>query len=54
MNQRHLLNEMDEEILSSCKAQLKIHIEILLERNVRSANIQIELDSYIKSLLKQD
>lgn len=51
---RHELNDLDTQIMESCKVQLQIHISHLLERNVRGANIEIELIHYIKNLLKQD
>ena len=45
---------MDEkDTLESCKQQLKIHIESLLEMGVRKANIEIDLHFYIKELLKE-
>jgi hypothetical protein len=40
-----------EDILQSCKDQLKFHIEQLLEMNVRVADIEIELLHYMKKLL---
>jgi hypothetical protein len=52
MEGRHILEEKDLDILESCKAQLDIHINLLLERDVRPANIEIELMWHIKKLLK--
>lgn len=43
-----------EEIMQSCKDQLRIHIESLLEHGVRTANIEIELLHYIKKLIYAD
>ena len=43
----------EKETLESCKQQLKIHIESLLEKGVRKANIEIDLHFYIKDLLKE-
>lgn len=45
---------MSEEVLESCKEQLKIHIDKLVEQGVRKANIEIELTHYLKSLLYSD
>lgn len=53
-NGRSILDERDKEIIDSCKTQLDIHINYLLERGVRPANIQIELEWHIKNLLKGD
>lgn len=53
-NGRQKLNEEDLKILNSCKTQLDIHINYLLERGVRRANIQIELEWHIRNLLKGD
>jgi hypothetical protein len=44
----------NEDIMETCKTQMKIHIELLLERGMRSQNIEIELLHYIKKLLKKD
>lgn len=49
---KHQLDERDLEILESCKTQLTIHAQYLLERGVRPANIEIELVWHIKKLLK--
>jgi hypothetical protein len=51
---RHELNDLDKEIMESCKVQLQIHVSHLLQRGVRSANIEIDLIHYIKGLLKED
>lgn len=51
---KHILDEKDKEIIDSCKSQIEIHINYLLERGVRPANIQIELEWHIKKLLKGD
>jgi hypothetical protein len=45
---------MHEEILESCKEQLRIHIDKLVEQGARKANIEIELIHYLKSLLYSD
>jgi hypothetical protein len=51
-NGKTKLEDKDLEILESCKIQLDIHINHLLERDVRPANIEIELVWHIKKLLK--
>jgi hypothetical protein len=43
-----------EEILQSCKDQLKIHVDMLLEQGERKANIEIELMHYMKKLIYKD
>jgi hypothetical protein len=40
-----------EQIMESCKNQLKIHTEILLEDGMRKTEIEIELLHYLKKLL---
>ncbi|MCY8549476.1 hypothetical protein MOD25_06100 [Bacillus haynesii] len=54
MENRYLLNEEDLEILNSLKTQLDIHVPQLVDRGVRKANIEIELLSHIKKLLKEE
>lgn len=44
----------NEEVLNSCKTQLKLHIDTLLEQGMRKANLEIELIHYIKKLLYAD
>lgn len=43
-----------EEIMASCKESLKDHVEKLQEKNVRAANIEIELVSYIKKIIYEE
>jgi hypothetical protein len=43
-----------DDVMNSLKAQLKTHIEILLEQGVRKQNIEIELLHYIKKLIYAD
>lgn len=43
-----------EDVVWSCKEQLRIHIETLLEQNVRKADIEIEILHYMKKLLYGD
>lgn len=43
-----------DEIMDSCKTQLKIHIDTLIEQGERKANIEIELIHYIKNLIYAD
>lgn len=43
-----------DEIMESCKTQLKIHIDTLLEQSERKANLEIELIHYIKKLIYAD
>ncbi|GIN67123.1 MULTISPECIES: hypothetical protein [Bacillus] len=54
MENRYILNERDLEILDSLKTQLDIHVPQLVDRGVRKANIEIELLSHIKKLLKEE
>ena len=49
--ERYILDSFEQEILDSCKMQMKIHVTALIDRGIRSANIQIELESYLRSLL---
>lgn len=51
---RHVLTDLEQQIMESCKVQLQIHVSHLLQKGVRGANIEIELIHYIKSLLKED
>lgn len=51
---RHKLTSSDKEILESCKLQMKLHIEKLVEQGVRKANLEIELIHYIKNVLYSD
>ncbi|WP_170211257.1 hypothetical protein [Robertmurraya siralis] len=51
---RHKLTSTDKEILESCKMQMKLHIEKLMEQGVRKANIEIELSYHIKNVLYSD
>jgi hypothetical protein len=44
----------NNEILESCKTQLKLHIEKLLENGVRRQNVEIELIHYMKKLIYKD
>lgn len=43
-----------EEIMESCKEQLKAHVEQLLDMGTRKANIEIELHFYIRKLLSEE
>jgi hypothetical protein len=52
MEGRHRLDEQDKEILNDIKQQMTIAIEKLVERNVRHANIEIELLWHIRDTLK--
>ncbi|GIN25414.1 hypothetical protein NSQ93_21965 [Bacillus sp. FSL W8-0445] len=54
MENRYLLNEGDLEILNSLKTQLDIHVSQLVDRGVRKANIEIEILSHVKKLLKEE
>jgi hypothetical protein len=55
MNQeRYILDEMDKEILESLKVQMRIHISHLLDRNVRPANVEIEVIHFLKKLLIEE
>ncbi|WP_170865353.1 hypothetical protein [Bacillus licheniformis] len=54
MENRYLLNEGDLEILNSLKTQLDIHVSLLVDRGVRKANIEIEILSHVKKLLKEE
>lgn len=54
MENRYLLNKGDLEILNSLKTQLDIHVPQLVDRGVRKANIEIEILSHVKKLLKEE
>ncbi|MGG1746682.1 hypothetical protein ABDI04_04675 [Bacillus licheniformis] len=54
MGNRYLLNKGDLEILNSLKTQLDIHVPQLVDRGVRKANIEIEILSHVKKLLKEE
>jgi hypothetical protein len=43
-----------EDIMDSLKGQLDIHINALLERGARKANIEITVLHYLKKILKKD
>lgn len=43
-----------DEIINSCKNQIKIHVDMLLGQGIRKANIEIELMHYLKKLLYSD
>jgi hypothetical protein len=43
-----------EDIMQSCKDQLKLHIGMLLEQDIRRAYIEIELLHYMKQLIYAD
>jgi hypothetical protein len=49
---RDKLNEEDIRILNDIKERITIGVNVLQERGVRPANIQIELEWHIKKLLK--
>lgn len=51
---RHILNEEDKKVLDELKKQLEKGINTLLKHGIRPTNIEIELHTYIKSLLKED
>lgn len=51
---RHILDEVDTWIINHAKASIYTAIRQLLKRGVRPQNIEIELHSYIKELLKGD
>jgi len=51
---KHILDEEDIAILNKAKEAIKESVEQLLERNIRMANIELELHWYIKSLLKHE
>lgn len=44
----------NQEILDACKEQIRIHIEMLLEKGERVANIEIELFHHMKKILYKD
>lgn len=50
---RHVLLSTDKEILEEVKEHITKAITLLKERNVRSVNIQIELERHIKNTLKE-
>ena len=54
MPKRHLLDEVDGFILTLMKNALTIGIQELQKRNVRTANIEIELMHHIKTALKEE
>lgn len=43
-----------QDVMQSCKDQLKIHIGILLEQGVRQQNIEIELLHFLKKIIYKD
>jgi hypothetical protein len=43
-----------QDIYVSAKAQLKLHIEMLLEQGVFKPEIEIELCHYIRNFLKEE
>lgn len=51
---RHKLDKFEQDVLNSCKVQIKIHTEMLLERNIRPSNIEIELIHYLKKIIYND
>ena len=53
-NGRHILNDEDKAILDDLKKKLDNGIKHLRFRGVRPANIQIELEWYIKNTLKEE
>jgi hypothetical protein len=52
--ERYILDEMDKEILESLKVQLRIHTEMLIDRNLRKSNIEIEVIHFLKKLLLKE
>jgi hypothetical protein len=49
---RHILDEEDKRILEDIKERISIGVNVLQQRGVRPANIEIELMWHIKELLK--
>lgn len=45
---------MEQDVIDSCRQQLKKHIEMLLGLGMGKAHIEIELHVYIKDLLKEE
>lgn len=43
-----------EEIIESCKKELKDHIEQLQDLDVRAAYIEIEIMSYVRKLVREE
>lgn len=52
-NGRHVLLTEDKRILDEAKASITEAITKLKQRNVRNANIQIELEWHIRNSLKE-
>lgn len=52
--ERHILDEDDNAILDSAKESIEKAIELLLKRNVRRTNIEIELLMHIRKSLKHE
>ena len=48
------MNEEELKILESLKEEIEIHVNNLVERGVRKANIEIELIWHIKKLLTNE
>lgn len=53
-NGRHILDSDDKFILTRIKAQMTDAINSLKKRNIRHANIEIELVSHVKNVLNED
>lgn len=52
--ERHILEEDDILILNEAKESIEKAVKLLLERNVRKTNIELELMMYIRKSLKHD
>lgn len=53
MDKRHILNSEDKVVLDFAKQVLTVSIASLKERNVRDANIEIELVQHIREELRK-